>query len=158
MIWKLKLALELARKKGNKNIYVSVKVSIDSPTNMSVQEVYFLMHLRGNIKNIMSQDEDHYQNKGYYKITKNQFCISPSAARTLMVRPFQYKPNPSFSKILTMEPPHKMLLNSLQYIVDNRKGFSTVFGVFLMHLCAGCYHGTFGNLLPYFTSYLRLVM
>ena len=27
MIWKLKLALELARKKGNKNIYVSVKVS-----------------------------------------------------------------------------------------------------------------------------------
>ena len=57
-----------------------------------------------------------------------------------------------------MEPAHKMLLNSLQYVVDNRKGFSTVFGVFLIHLCAGCYHGTFGNLLPYFTSYLRLVM
>ena len=34
------------------------------------------MHLRGNIKNIMSQDEDHYQNKGYYKITENQFSIS----------------------------------------------------------------------------------
>ena len=36
MIWKLKLALELARKKGNKNIYVSVKVSTDSAINMSV--------------------------------------------------------------------------------------------------------------------------
>ena len=39
MIWKLKLALELARKKGNKNIYVSVKVSIDSPTNVCARGV-----------------------------------------------------------------------------------------------------------------------
>ena len=27
----------------------------------------------------------------------------------------------------------------------------------MVQLCIGCYHGTFGNLLPYLTSYMRQV-
>ena len=46
-------------------------------------------------------------------------------------------------------------LNSLSTM--NKRGLLSVFGGFLIQLCAGCYHGTFGNLLPYLTSYVRQV-
>ena len=46
-------------------------------------------------------------------------------------------------------------LNSLS--TTNKRGLLSVFGGFLIQLCAGCYHGTFGNLLPYLTSYVRQV-
>ena len=42
-------------------------------------------------------------------------------------------------------------------IQENWEGLVSVFGAFLLQLCAGSYHGTFGNLLPYITSYLRQV-
>ena len=71
----------------------------------------------------------------------------------------------------------------IRWISDNKRGLQAVFGGFLIQLCAGvnyiiiyisvsvymykvkfltclykgCYHGTFGNLLPYFTSYMRQV-
>jgi len=35
------------------------------------------------------------------------------------------------------------------------RGFLAVFGGFLIQLTAGAYHGTFGNLLPYFSSYVK---
>ena len=34
-------------------------------------------------------------------------------------------------------------------------GVLSVFGGFLTQLCAGSYHGTFGNMLPYLTSYMK---
>lgn len=37
----------------------------------------------------------------------------------------------------------------------NQRGLLAVFGAFLLQLCAGSYNGTFGNLLPYLTSYMR---
>ena len=37
------------------------------------------------------------------------------------------------------------------------RGLLAVLGAFLCQLCAGAYHGTFGNLLPYLTSYIRQV-
>ena len=46
-------------------------------------------------------------------------------------------------------------LNSLS--TTNKRGLLSVFGGFLIQLCAGCYHGTFGNLLPYLSSYVRQV-
>ena len=42
-------------------------------------------------------------------------------------------------------------------VVENREGLLTVLAAFLIQLCNGCYHGTFGNLLPYLSSYLRQV-
>jgi len=44
-------------------------------------------------------------------------------------------------------------LNSLS--TTNKRGLLSVFGGFLIQLCTGCYHGTFGNLLPYLSSYVR---
>jgi len=35
------------------------------------------------------------------------------------------------------------------------RGFLSVFGAFLIQLTAGAFHGTFGNLLPYFSSYAK---
>jgi len=35
------------------------------------------------------------------------------------------------------------------------RGFLSVFGAFLIQLTAGTFHGTFGNLLPYFSSYVK---
>ena len=37
------------------------------------------------------------------------------------------------------------------------RGFLSVFGAFLIQLTAGTFHGTFGNLLPYFSSYVKKV-
>ena len=34
-------------------------------------------------------------------------------------------------------------------------GVLSVFGGFLTQLCAGSYHGTFGNMLPYLSSYMK---
>ena len=48
-------------------------------------------------------------------------------------------------------------INLWTKIKRNQKGLLSVFGAFLLQLCAGSYHGTFGNLLPYLTSYLRKV-
>ena len=42
-------------------------------------------------------------------------------------------------------------------LTRNKRGLLAVFGAFLLQLCAGSYNGTFGNLLPYFTSYMRQV-
>ena len=42
-------------------------------------------------------------------------------------------------------------------LTRNQRGLLAVFGAFLLQLCAGSYNGTFGNLLPYFTSYMRQV-
>ena len=50
------------------------------------------------------------------------------------------------------------LMNVLAKIKRNQKGLISVFGAFLLQLCVGSYHGTFGNLLPYLTSYLRKVI
>ena len=50
------------------------------------------------------------------------------------------------------------LVNVLAKIKRNQKGLISVFGAFLLQLCVGSYHGTFGNLLPYLTSYLRKVI
>lgn len=44
-----------------------------------------------------------------------------------------------------------------QNILENKSGLLSVFGAFIIQLCAGAYHGTFGNLLPYFLSYLKQV-
>ena len=49
-------------------------------------------------------------------------------------------------------------MNLKNEIQKNRKGLLSMFGAFLLQLCAGSYHGTFGNLLPYITSYLRQVI
>lgn len=40
---------------------------------------------------------------------------------------------------------------------SNRVGLLSVFGAFIIQLCAGAYHGTFGNILPYLTSYMKQV-
>ena len=42
-------------------------------------------------------------------------------------------------------------------MVGDKRGLLAVLGAFLIQLCVGCYHGTFGNLLPYLTSYMRQV-
>ena len=49
------------------------------------------------------------------------------------------------------------MLGLTQAVVENREGLLTVLAAFLIQLCNGCYHGTFGNLLPYLSSYLRQV-
>ena len=49
------------------------------------------------------------------------------------------------------------MLTLLEKFKGNKRGVLCVFGAFLIQVCAGCYHGTFGNLLPYFTSYLKQV-
>jgi len=41
------------------------------------------------------------------------------------------------------------------FMSRNKRGLLSVFGGFLIQLVAGSYHGTFGNLLPYLTSYVR---
>jgi len=38
---------------------------------------------------------------------------------------------------------------------QNFRGLLSVFGAFLVQLTAGAYHGTFGNLLPYISSYVK---
>ena len=45
----------------------------------------------------------------------------------------------------------------IEFVNSNKKGLLSVFGAFLIQLCAGCFNGTFGNLLPYFTSYMKQV-
>lgn len=42
-------------------------------------------------------------------------------------------------------------------ICNNKRGLLSIVGAFLVQICVGSYHGTFGNLLPYFTSYMRQV-
>ena len=42
-------------------------------------------------------------------------------------------------------------------LIDNRRGILCILGAFLIQLCAGGFHGTFGNMLPYLTSYMRQV-
>ena len=42
-------------------------------------------------------------------------------------------------------------------MLDTYRGLLAVFGAFLIQLCLGCYHGTFGNILPYLTSYMKQV-
>ena len=49
------------------------------------------------------------------------------------------------------------MLNLLENFKSNKSGILCVLGAFLIQVCAGSYHGTFGNLLPYFTSYLKQV-
>ena len=41
------------------------------------------------------------------------------------------------------------------FVLVPQLGVLSVFGGFLTQLCAGCYHGTFGNMLPYLTSYMK---
>jgi len=48
-----------------------------------------------------------------------------------------------------------MAIGFMDKIKSNHRGFLSVFGAFLVQLTAGSYHGTFGNLLPYFTSYVK---
>ena len=53
---------------------------------------------------------------------------------------------------------NKMKSYDLRDVIrSKRRGFLSIFGAFLIQLCAGCYHGTFGNILPYLTSYMRQV-
>jgi len=48
------------------------------------------------------------------------------------------------------------MFSALDYIKsDSFKGFTVVFGAFLTQLTLGTFHGTFGNLLPYISSYLK---
>ena len=42
-------------------------------------------------------------------------------------------------------------------LIDNQRGILCVLGAFLIQMCAGGFHGTFGNMLPYLTSYMRQV-
>ena len=49
------------------------------------------------------------------------------------------------------------LMNLKNDFQENWKGLLSIFGAFLLQLCVGSFHGTFGNLLPYITSYLRQV-
>ena len=39
----------------------------------------------------------------------------------------------------------------------NPRGVLCVFGSFLIQLTLGAYHGTFGNMVPYFSSYMKQV-
>ena len=50
------------------------------------------------------------------------------------------------------------LMNLKNDFQENWKGLLSIFGAFLLQLCVGSFHGTFGNLLPYITSYLRQVV
>ena len=50
-----------------------------------------------------------------------------------------------------------MAIGLLDGLKTNYRGFLSVFGAFLVQLTAGSYHGTFGNLLPYFSSYFKQV-
>ena len=52
---------------------------------------------------------------------------------------------------------HTANLNTQSAMIDNKRGLLSVFGAFLIQLCIGCYHGTFGNMLPYLTSYMKQV-
>ena len=45
----------------------------------------------------------------------------------------------------------------IQLLKGNYRGLLAVLGGFLIQLTAGTYHGTFGNLLPYFSSYVKKV-
>ena len=45
----------------------------------------------------------------------------------------------------------------LNVFLENKRGFFAVLGAFLINLCTGIYNGTFGNILPYLTSYMRQV-
>ena len=49
-------------------------------------------------------------------------------------------------------------LNTFLTMLERNRGLLSVFGAFLIMLCIGCYHGTFGNILPYLTSYMKQVM
>ena len=49
------------------------------------------------------------------------------------------------------------MLNLIENFKSSKSGILCVLGAFLIQVCAGSYHGTFGNLLPYFTSYLKQV-
>ena len=44
----------------------------------------------------------------------------------------------------------------LQRCRDNWRGLLSVLGAFLVQLGVGSYHGTFGNLLPYLSSYMKV--
>ena len=50
-----------------------------------------------------------------------------------------------------------MAIGLLDGLKANYQGFLSVFGAFLVQLTAGSYHGTFGNLLPYLSSYFKQV-
>ena len=45
----------------------------------------------------------------------------------------------------------------LKVFLENKRGFVSVLGAFLINLVTGIYNGTFGNILPYLTSYMRQV-
>ena len=49
------------------------------------------------------------------------------------------------------------MLILIENFKSSKSGILCVLGAFLIQVCAGSYHGTFGNLLPYFTSYLKQV-
>ena len=49
------------------------------------------------------------------------------------------------------------MFSVVSQIRQNYKGILAVIGAFLVQLAAGSYHGTFGNMLPYLTSYVKQV-
>eukprot|EP00092_Neocalanus_flemingeri_P020675 GFUD01022405.1.p1 GENE.GFUD01022405.1~~GFUD01022405.1.p1 ORF type:complete len:473 (-),score=85.93 GFUD01022405.1:37-1455(-) len=48
-----------------------------------------------------------------------------------------------------------MVVNLCTQVKTNFRGLMCVAGAFLIQLATGSFHGTFGNLLPYFTSYMK---
>ena len=56
-----------------------------------------------------------------------------------------------------MIKPNWGLKKILNVFLENKRGFLSILGAFLINLCAGIYNGTFGNILPYLTSYMRQV-
>jgi len=50
-----------------------------------------------------------------------------------------------------------MLLGLVGTVRCHYRGLLSVFGAFVIQLTVGTYHGTFGNMLPYFSSYVRQV-
>ena len=49
------------------------------------------------------------------------------------------------------------MMVTIPLLTRQQRGVLAVVGAFLLQLVAGSYNGTFGNLLPYLTSYLRQV-
>ena len=47
--------------------------------------------------------------------------------------------------------------NMLNVLLENKRGYLSVLGAFLINLCVGCFPCTFGNILPYLSSYMRQV-
>ena len=56
----------------------------------------------------------------------------------------------------SLVPTGPMMVTS-PLLTRQQRGVLAVVGAFLLQLVAGSYNGTFGNLLPYLTSYLRQV-